>query len=136
MDFDEAGFRQAVERHWHHRRRSNHIHWSCLPQPDEQGYFVQTAPVIQEIYGGVHDGCVTFAAFMFDLDEFFKESGIVVEKSYLTSLHVDDDTPPYFAVEGTFWGVPFLMKMQLEPYRDAEPLEIIDMLNEELRDRE
>jgi hypothetical protein len=136
MDFNEDGFRQAVERHWHHRRRSNHIHWSCRLQPDEQGCFIETAPVIQEIYAGEHDGAVTFAAFMFDLDEFFKESGLVVETSYLTSLHVDDGTPPYFAIEGTYWNVPFILKMQLEPMSESEPVEVIDMLNEELRDKE
>ena len=136
MDFDEDSLRQAVERHWHHLRRSHHIHWSCRQRTDEEGFFIETAPVIQELYGGEHDGAVTFAAFMFDLDGFFKELGLVVEKSFLMSLHVDDDTLPYFSVEGTYWGIPFLMELQLQPMSDGEPVEVIDVLKEELRDKE
>ena len=136
MDFDEDGFRQAVEKHWHHKFRCHHIHWSCRPQPDEQGFFIEAAPVIQEIYGGENDGCITYTAFTFDFDGFFHEMGVGIEKSFLASHHLENDTPPYLAVEGTYWDVPFIMQLQLEPMADSEPVEVIDMLNEELRDKE
>ena len=136
MDFDEDGFRQAVEKHWHHRFICNHIHWSCRQLPDEQGYFIEVAPVIQEVYGGENDGGKTWTAFVFDLHGFLNESGVIVEKAFSTSHHLENNTVPYLGVEGTYRNVPFIMQLLLEPIPDSKPVEIIDTLNEELRDKE
>jgi len=136
MDFDEGGFREAVERNWKHQSLCQHIHWSAHEMPDDTGWFIETAPVVQEVFGGEGDGTLTWSAFEFHIDTFISEMGIQLEDFGASSLFKKQNTLPFIGFRGTFWGTPFSMVCILEPLPNSEPVEIIDTLKQEVRTKE
>jgi hypothetical protein len=79
------------------------------------------------------DGMKVWTGFEFDLSGFFGEPGVFALGFGAVSYCVDCNATPIIAVRGRFQGVPFVMKLHLEPVPESEPVEIIDTIKNETR---
>ena len=131
-EFDVAGFKQAVERRWEHHGNCHHLLWS-INERDDGTWQIEVAPVYQEVLGSKDDGMKVWTGFEFDLSGFFGEPGVFALGFGAVSYCVDCNATPIIAVRGRFQGVPFVMKLHLEPIPESEPVEIIDTIKNETR---
>lgn len=130
--FDIAGLRQAVENHWHHHGNCHHLNWSVFERDDDV-WQIGVAPIFQEVFGGEDDGKNVWMGFELDLSGFFAEPGVFALEFGAVSYCIDCNATPIIGVRGRYQGVPFVMKLHLEPIPDSDPVEIIDTLNGEVR---
>ena len=129
--FDIAELRQAVEHHWQHHGKCNHLNWSIFER-DDGVWQIEVAPIFQEVFGGEDDGKKVWTGFEFSLSEFLAEPGVDVEDFGAASYCIDCNETPIIAVRGRYLGVPFVMKLHLEPV-PSDPVEIIDKIKNEVR---
>jgi hypothetical protein len=130
--FDIDGFRQIVGNHWRHQSPCAHLNWSIFER-DDGIWQVEVAPVFQEVFGGEDDGKKVWAGFEFSLSGLFADEGMFALEFGAVSYCVDCNATPIIAVRGRYEGVPFVLKLHLEPIPESEPVEIIDTLKNETR---
>ena len=130
--FDIAGLRQAVQNHWQHHGDCRHLNWSVF-QRDDEVWQIEVAPIFQEVYGSEDDGKKVWTGFEFSLKDFLNEPGVDVEDFGAASFCIDCNPTPIIAVRGRYQGVPFVMKLHLEPVPNTDPVEIIDKIRNEVR---
>ena len=131
--FDIAGFKQAVERRWEHHAICHHLLWS-INERDDGVWQIEVAPVYQEVLGGEDDGKKVWTGFEFDLTGLFGEPGVFALEFGAVSYCIEcNNATPIIAVRGRYQGVPFVMKLHLEPIPDSDPVEIIDTIKNEVR---
>lgn len=131
-EFDIAGFQAALEKHWHYHAKCQNLSWAHVER-DDGICEIEVAPVFQELYGGVDDGKKVWVGFEVRLGGFFTEPGVEVEDFGAVSYCVDYSPTPAIPIRGTFRGLPFVLKLMLEPVPGSEPIEIVDTIKAELR---
>jgi hypothetical protein len=131
-EFDEAGFKTVVDRHWQHHGRCEHQYWSFF-QRDDGAWQIEIAPIYQEILGGKNDGMKVWTGFEINLSDFLAEPGFDGIEFGAVSFCIECNAAPMICIRGKFQGQPFVMKLSLEPDPDSDPLEIIDTLKQEVR---
>jgi hypothetical protein len=132
QDFDEAGFKAAVERHWKYHRPCRHRLWSSERLEDGK-MKLSSVPVFQEILGGDQDGLQVWTAYEMNLTDFFAEPGIEVNEVGFRSLCIECTPNPFVGIRGRYKGHPFILTIYMQPIDDTEPVEIIDTINNQTR---
>ena len=136
-DFDTDGFHQALERHWHHHAMCNLISVQTTFSPILQMWCVEASPVFQEIVGGSEDGAKVWSGFEFYPTDFAdEEPEVEVESVALATYCVHCSNSPFARLSGRFKGLPFLLRIYLEPIPNTEPVEIYDAITKEVRPKE
>ena len=130
--FDIAGLRQAVENHWQHHGNCHHLNWLVVERDDDV-WQIEVAPIFQEVFGGEDDGKNVWIGFELDLSGLFAEPGVFALEFGAVSYCIDCNATPIIGVRGRYQGVPFVMKLHLEPIPDSDPVEIIDTIKNEVR---
>jgi hypothetical protein len=97
------------------------------PDDADDCWEVWVFPAVQEIVGGEDDGETGWSGFHFSLSAFLEE----VEAEDLSINSGMNDDPPELTVEGRFRGKDFLLHVCLEPPKDVEATEIIDLTKPE-----
>ena len=129
--FEVSDFKQAVERRWLYHAPCETLLWNV--QQADDGLQIEVAPVFQEVVGGDQDGSKLWSGFGFDVSALMAERGILVEGVLAASYCTECAETPYIGIKGSYFGKPFRLKLHLEPIPNTEPLEVIDVLNNETR---
>jgi len=95
---------------------------------------VKAAPVYQEVYGGDDDGKKVWAGFVFDIGDFSRETGVWVEEFAISSYCQECTEHPKLMARGKFQGHQFFLHIFLEPVAETEPVEVIDTIQQQIRD--
>jgi hypothetical protein len=90
-------------------------------------------PVHQEIVGGSGDGLKVWTGFRFSVSELLKVDGVKVKNIEGASCCVHCNPHPLLEVAGTFEDHPFDLMVLLEPKRDTEAVEILDVAAQTVR---
>ena len=131
-NFDEIGFKDAVERHWTYHRTCRHRMWSS--ERIEDGTIkLSSAPIFQEILGGDQDGLHVWSGFEMNLTELLSQESIEVTEVGFRSYCIDCTPNPFVGIKGKYKGCPFILMIHLQPIADTEPVEIIDTINNQTR---
>lgn len=131
-EFDIARLREALKAHWQHHGASNHLNWSWFER-DDGVWQVEVGPVYQEIFGSKDDGKMVWTGFQVNLSGFLAEPGVAVEEFGAVSYVLGQNETPIIGFRGKYRGVPFVMKLHLEPIPDSPVHEVIDTLRREVR---
>ena len=131
-DFDEVGFKAAVERHWKYHRPCRHRMWSS-ERLEDGTMKLSAAPIFQEILGGDQDGMKVWSAFEMNLSDFFTEPGIEITEVGFRSVCIECTPTPFVGVRGKYKGQSFVLLIHLQPIPDTEPVEIIDTIKNTTR---
>lgn len=129
--FEISDFKQAVERHWLYHAPCETLLWNVQRADDE--WRIEVAPAFQEVVGGYQDGSKVWSGFRFDASAFLAEHGVLIESVMASSFCTECSETPYIGIKGTYFGESFRLKLHLEPIPNSEPVEIIDVLNNETR---
>jgi len=132
QNFDEAGFKDAVERHWKYHRPCRHRMRSSERLADGTMQF-SAAPIFQEILGGDQDGMKVWSAFEMNLSDLFSEPSIEITEVGFRSVCIECTPTPFVGVRGTYKEQPFVLMIHLQPIADTEPVEIIDTIKNTTR---
>ena len=131
-EFDIAGFQTAVERHWHYHSKCQNLSWAHI-QRDDGIFEIEVAPVYQQVFGGRDDGKNIWVGFELHLSEFFGEPGVQVEEFGCVSYCESYSPTPAIPMRGKYLGLPFVLKLLLEPVPGSKPIEVVDTLRSEIR---
>ena len=93
------------------------------PNDEDSDWEVWVYPALQEILGGEHDGETGWCGFNLNLAGLLEE---FPAEHVNVSTRTEND-PPEIVLEGTFEGKELVLHVCLEPPKDAEPTEIIDL---------
>ena len=132
MPFDEAAFQEDIRQHWKYQGLSEQVFWRFV-EHEAGNWEIELAPVLQEYWGGKRDGKRTWAGFEIDLQELEQQPGIDLYQQLLVSRCEDRSTTPHVAIKGEYFGVPFLLRIYLEPLPKSEVREVRDVLSNQVR---
>ena len=131
QQFDEAGFRETVARHWQYHRPCRNRLWAT-EQLENDVMQVEVSPCYQEVFGGVVDGLRVWSGFSMNLTDFFAEPDVEVSEVGFRSHCSECTTIPFIGIRGTFKRKAFVAMIHLEPV-ESEPVEVIDTTTHEVR---
>jgi hypothetical protein len=125
-----------IHRHWQYHAPCKHINVQALWDEAYRAWQVKAAPVFQEVLGGEDDGKRVWSGFVFEMGEFSRTPGVWIQEQAVAS-YCNECTPyPKLMAKGKFEGHPFLLHVYLEPIADTQTVEIIDTLENEIREAE
>ena len=131
MDWKER-LKRAVERCWNYHGPAINIGW--FQTYDLFNPIILFAyPVHQEIVGGSDDGLKVWTGFRFSVSELLKVDGLKVKNIEGASYCVHCNPHPLLEVAGHFEDHPFDLMVLLEPKRDTEAVEILDVAAQTVR---
>ena len=132
----EDRFRQAVVKHWQHHGGCESVAWWHERDIfDGDVYFA--APVHQEVVGGGKlDGELVWVGFRFALTEFVKTESLTIKGIEVASYCYKCCPHPAMEIVGTFDEQDFILIVLLEPKRDSEAIELLDINTKTIRKKE
>jgi len=114
--FDISKFQDAITRNWQYLAACDRLYWSFEEQED--GVLqIAVAPIFQII-----EGEKGWSGFEFDLSGFLSDEGVVPIGFGMESYCIGCTPTPFVGVRGTFHGVPFLLRLHLEPIPGTDPI--------------
>ena len=131
--FDEAGLLRIIRRHWTNDSPCNSLWVKVTNRPHRGDWNVVVAPPFQEIVGGSQDGQLVWSAFAFDISDFLEEPEIEVHSMGMWSYSVENASPPLVSFQCRFKGKPFVLRISLEPIKNSEALEFLDVNQNQIR---
>ena len=134
--FDEAGVRRLIQRHWTNNSPCKSLWVEVTYCPHRGDWNVLVAPSFQEIVGGSQDGQLVWSAFSFDISDFLEEPEIEVHSMGMWSFSVEHDSPPMVSFKCRFKGKPFFLRISLEPIKNSKALEFVDVNQNHVRPAE
>lgn len=122
----EDRLKKAVERCWKHHGPALSIGW--FQTKDLFGTDIYFAyPVYQEVVGGRDDGLKVWTGFRFILSELLKDESLTVKNIEVAS-HCNHCNPhPLLDIVGVFEDHEFNLIVLLEPKRNTEAVELLDV---------
>jgi len=113
-----------------------HTHLHAQYDRERECWVVGVAPVFQEVYGGDEDGQKVWTGFLFDIADFLRWPGVHIEE-YAVASYCNGCTPvPKLMMSGKFRGHPVMLHILLEPPPNTEPVEVLDTLTHQIREKE
>lgn len=125
---------KMIHRNWEYHSPSEKLNTMASYDFTEKIWNIKVAPVFQEVYGGTDDGKQVWSGFVFNLDEFAKENGMWVQNFAVASACRQCSPSPKLLVKGKFKGNCFILQLFLEPVPDSDPVEIVDMISQRVRE--
>lgn len=123
-----------IYKHWQYHAPCLHINLQAYFDYENKVWQIKAAPVYQEVYGGDDDGKKVWAGFIFDIGDFSKENGVWIQEFAAASYCQECTEHPKLMAQGKFQGHNFHLHIFLEPVAESEAVEMIDTLQQEIRD--
>lgn len=120
---------------WHYHDNCNNVMMRAAWEEENNYWHIQAAPVFQEVYGGDDDGKQVWAGFVFDIGEFGERDGVWIQKYAISSYCHHCSPSPKLMILGKFRGHQFFLTVFQEPVQEVGTTEIIDTINQEIRDK-
>jgi len=123
-----------IHKHWQYHAPCVHINIQAFFDHDNKAWQVKAAPVYQEVYGGDDDGKKVWAGFVFDVGDFSRETGVWVQEYAISSYCQECTQHPKLIARGKFQGHQFFLHVFLEPVAETEAVEMIDTIQQQIRE--
>lgn len=130
----QENFSDLVTNNWYHHAPCEHIDARFEFDKISKVWIIEVYPVVQEIYGGELDGKKTWAGFEFNIQNFLNAKGIWVKDIEMHSYCKECSDHPSLIIFGKYFGRNFGLKIHLEPEKESKPVEILDSINNKIKD--
>ncbi len=134
--FDEL--HRQVEENWQHHGPCGRISLTSSYDEERKAWRLVASPVYQEVVGGGQDGAKVWTAFTFDASDLlglFGVPGLLVREVRVRSLCVQCNPTPLLELTGRLHDEDFTMLVLLEPVPGSPVVEMIDTINQCVRER-
>lgn len=126
-------FANSIDGCWIYHSPCESFNFKADFDSEDEVWYINIAPVYQEIYGGENDGKKVWSAFTFDLFTFFKLPNIQVQSLIVSSDHKEANDWAKMTLAGQYKKHLFCLDVFLKPPQETQVEEIIDVLHEKIR---
>jgi hypothetical protein len=129
-------FAEIVNHHWTYHAPCESFNIDANYDKQDKIWNLKIAPIFQEIYGGEDDGKKVWSPYEFSVFPFLQEPEIWFQTLNVFSRCKECESFAKMTFSGKYKKYFFSLDIFLEPHKESPAEEIIDMIEEKIREVE